>query len=298
MSNAIYDENTYKENVLHITTGFNFQAARSLFPSQFDACPLHWHPEYEINFIQAGDFHFAVDGKSYHVKEGQVLIINPKSLHEMLFPQKEKGLIFTVIFGEQFVFPSITDPVYEKYIFPLHVYRKVFPVFLSGEETWEKELFKKFYELDTEYVQTDPVFYLKARTILLSLFYQFIYRNKMVTVNTKYQNRISKIRKILGGIQNNYSEDIEINKLAKEANYTAEHFSRSFKSIIGKSPKQYLLEYRLAQAEKMLQQENDSISNIAARCGFNDINYFSRIFKKKNNITPREYQGLFKGLVV
>ncbi|MDR1948386.1 MAG: AraC family transcriptional regulator [Spirochaetaceae bacterium] len=120
----------------------------------------------------------------------------------------------------------------------------------------------------------------------------------MVTVNTKYQNRISKIRKILGGIQNNYSEDIEINKLAKEANYTAEHFSRSFKSIIGKSPKQYLLEYRLAQAEKMLQQENDSISNIAARCGFNDINYFSRIFKKKNNITPREYQGLFKGLVV
>jgi AraC-like DNA-binding protein len=183
--------------------------------------------------------------------------------------------------------------VYEKYMLPLHMQQKAIPVLLSGSIPWEKEVLNLLNEAIEAYNQKSPGNELKARITFLTLVYQCIKNDAFVTIDHRHNAKIAMIQSILLEIQNNYTKDIKIKKLAEKANCCPEHFCRIFKLIVGKSPKEFLLDYRLSRAAKMLQEDDDSITNIASNCGFNDINYFSRLFKRRNKITPREYRRLY-----
>ena len=68
------------------------------------------------------------------------------------------------------------------------------------------------------------------------------------------------------------------------------HFIRSFKTITGISPHQYVLQQRIKKAQYLLQQNQISISEIAATVGFCDQSHFTKYFKRIVGITPRQYR--------
>jgi AraC-like DNA-binding protein len=259
---------------------------------------LHWHQEFEINYVFSGKITLNIDGEDYRLDPGQAAFVNGRSLHSLVLPKTTKGKFCSIVFSEQFLFPSVSDPVYEKYIIPLHEGHKVFPTLISGNTDWEKMILNSIVGCITAYKEKKPGYELKAKIAFLSLMHQYIERDALISVDSKHNSKIDAVRKALLKIHQNYSEDIEIRFLAKEANCSPEHFCRSFKSIVGKSPKEYLTDYRLTRAVRMLQLDEQSITRIASDCGFNDLNYFSRLFKKKNKMTPREYRGMFLGEIV
>ena len=66
---------------------------------------------------------------------------------------------------------------------------------------------------------------------------------------------------------------------------------RFFKEHLHTSFTKYLNDYRLIQAKKLLSESDLSILEVAGRCGFNNISYFNRLFKKKYSLTPRELRS-------
>ena len=265
--------------------------------------PLHWHPEYEIIVPISGSMDINIDGEIYKVKEGVAVFINSKSLHSMASVMTGDDKFWAIVFSENFLFPSVTDPVYEKYIIPLHKtymkdYTKAFPVILGDTESWQKEIIDSLNNMRKTYLafnkdDSGAGFELKVRSVLLSLFFEFIRHDAFITVCTAQSNKTEVVREVLQIIQNNFTENIKINQLAREMNSSPEYFCRYFKSLVGTSPKGYLLDYRLNEAKKQLQINESSITNIAYNCGFSDINYFSRLFKKKYDMTPKKYRTLF-----
>ena len=87
-----------------------------------------------------------------------------------------------------------------------------------------------------------------------------------------------QIKQVLDYIRRNYASQLSLSDLAKVLQLSPEHFCRVFRSIIGKSPIDYLNYYRVECACELLCTSSDSITEIAYSCGFHDLSYFNRIF--------------------
>lgn len=92
-------------------------------------------------------------------------------------------------------------------------------------------------------------------------------------------------------IDENYANNISLNDVAEEINMSYFYFSRLFKESTGQSFSDYLTEYRIDKSIELMKDERLSIKQISYDIGYNDPNYFSKIFKKLKGITPTEYRG-------
>lgn len=97
---------------------------------------------------------------------------------------------------------------------------------------------------------------------------------------------------ITGFIQSHITEDIKLEVLSEKACMSKSTFYRSFKREYGISPLEYILSEKIKRAKLLLSDTNISIKSVSIDCGFNDVNYFIRLFKKMEEITPRQYQLL------
>lgn len=91
-------------------------------------------------------------------------------------------------------------------------------------------------------------------------------------------------------VEEAYDTDITLDMMAEKAKLTPKYFCAYFKEITNKTPMEYLNNYRLEQACMMLEQNNLPVTEIAYSCGFNDLSYFIRTFRKMKNITPGGYR--------
>lgn len=111
-----------------------------------------------------------------------------------------------------------------------------------------------------------------------------------------YVNAVQKtsgiIEKIHEYVYEHYSEDITRNEIAKELFLTSEYLSKLYKKKTGKILKDFINEYRVGKAKELLSSGNMSISEVALAVGFDNLSYFSTLFKKIVGVTPKEYRNM------
>ena len=90
-------------------------------------------------------------------------------------------------------------------------------------------------------------------------------------------------------IDSNYAERIDAGEIADEACYSKFHFIRTFKSIYGWTPHQYLTHVRIERAKELLEQEL-SVTEACFAVGFDSLGSFTSLFKRRAGVTPSEYQ--------
>lgn len=91
-------------------------------------------------------------------------------------------------------------------------------------------------------------------------------------------------------IEKYYMNDISLDKISLVAGYSKSHFSRTFKEYVGKNFSKYLIEVRVANAEKLLRSSDKTIYDISLDVGFNDYSYFSKAFKEIYELSPKDYR--------
>ena len=84
-------------------------------------------------------------------------------------------------------------------------------------------------------------------------------------------------------------EDLSLSIIADELYVNASHLSRKFKAETSKSIVDYINQKRIEEAKRYLERGNVSITEVALMVGFNDLNYFSRVFKKTTSLSPSQY---------
>lgn len=92
-------------------------------------------------------------------------------------------------------------------------------------------------------------------------------------------------------IKQNFSDpELSLGDVASHTNLSSSHFSTVFSQSLGRTFVEYLTEQRLTEAKRLLKETDWKLSNIASEIGYNDPNYFSYIFKRKEGISPKEYR--------
>ena len=89
-------------------------------------------------------------------------------------------------------------------------------------------------------------------------------------------------------VQKNLFEDLNIEDLAFLAGMSLSSFKRKFNSVYGTTPNKYITSKRLEKAQSLLRFSDMLISEVAYDCGFSDVGYFSKLFKKYYNYSPSE----------
>ncbi len=117
-------------------------------------------------------------------------------------------------------------------------------------------------------------------------------KSAVKTENTDTVYRKNKqIKRVLTKIRNDYSKPLTLDDLAKEAHLNSQYFCRAFKELTGKPPIDYLNYYRIECAAEQLRLSDLSVTEVALSCGFNDLSYFNRMFKRRKNMTPTQYRN-------
>jgi AraC-like DNA-binding protein len=102
---------------------------------------------------------------------------------------------------------------------------------------------------------------------------------------------LQRIDIIYNYVSQNFASNISLQEISQKVNLTVPALCRFFKRSTGKTFVQFLNEYRIAHACKLLSDNKDNISNIAFNCGFQNISNFNRAFKKVTGISPSEFRN-------
>ena len=96
---------------------------------------------------------------------------------------------------------------------------------------------------------------------------------------------------VLEYIHDNYAHSITLEDLSNQVAISTFHFAKLFKQVIGLSPYQFILTFRVEQAKIMLTNPKRSLSEIALLCGFSDQAHFSRVFKSRTGTPPSAWKN-------
>lgn len=103
----------------------------------------------------------------------------------------------------------------------------------------------------------------------------------------EYENVVSRVR---GYIDENYAKDISLDDVSRMVDISPYYFSKLFKQEVGENFIEYVTRTRIKNARRFLEDSRYSIKEVCVMSGYSDPNYFSRIFKKYEGMTPSEYR--------
>jgi len=115
--------------------------------------------------------------------------------------------------------------------------------------------------------------------------------NGEIKGNSMFECR-NEIKKALDYIENYYMKEISLQEISDNSNLSKTYFSQLFKQEIGKGFVEYLGEYRIEKARRMIENTDLKIYKISWDCGFNNYRYFAKLFKKITGKSPLEYKKL------
>lgn len=130
----------------------------------------------------------------------------------------------------------------------------------------------------------DMSIYEKLISLLSLIMSETIYEKDS---NKKY---IYDIKNIKNYIDDNYLSPISLDLLSKRFYINKFYLTRLFKQAYGTTINNYIINKKITKAKELLRFSDLTIENIAIECGINDNNYFSRLFKQVEGISPKEYR--------
>ncbi len=257
-----------------------------LYHSQNPSCfPTHWHEKIELLYFINGEAIIKCNALEISAKTGDLVVINSNELHNG-YCVSESVEYYCIIFDTALLQSRSIDICETKYINPISNNRILFKNKVENDSA----VFGMINEFIQEYEAKEIGYEMALKAVLYRLLVLLIRKHTQLVLTTKeYDARINMLRRfnvILEYIENNYHEKITIDQLCSMSNISRFHFCRVFKSMTQKSLGEYLNLLRINKAEELLKTGDVNITEAAMACGFSNINYFSRMFKKYKKQTP------------
>lgn len=254
--------------------------------------PIHWHTAAELIMPVENIYTIIIGKQTYVLKEGDILIIPPGELHELIAPGTGMRRIL------MFDFSLISN---------LRGFSNIITAFsqprlITTENAPDisPQLQSLFEATALEYNSNNALREGAVYALIIQMFV-LIGRKFMNTENlfpdvkfNKQKEYIEKFNLIFKYINSNYTEDISLEKIAGVAGFSKYHFCRLFKHFTDMSFYDYLNQRRVKEAEKLLLNPNLSITEVAMRSGFSSISTFNRVFKMFKECTPTEFKNLYR----
>ena len=282
-----------KENTIHGDFILPFSIYKGTLSPSFPSIAAHWHEEIEVIIVLDGSCDYRINLDTFVINKGDILIIDSQSLHSLTYIPNQNMTWASFVFNINMLKSSNTDGVLLKYIAPLLNHEHQLPIIIKDNINCYSKIFNVIENIIYCYYEKDIAYELELKSLLFK-FFSLLYKNDLIEKhqdkNSLTINTTDKIKLILNYINDHYSEDISINTLAELCEYSQYHFMRFFKKHIGLTCIQYINNLRLEKSSILLTSTNNTIMDISLEVGFDNLSYFNKLFKRKYNLTPKEFR--------
>lgn len=254
---------------------------------------FHHHIEYELFYIDKGSCIFCIDNAEHHIQAGTVIFIEPGVSHLVKEQTEGASFHYHALVFDPAVFGTKTDEC-----------RRVFDKMkIKRFLTLPPELLKCIERMTILQATKSFGYQVQIKSVLMTIISYVIETHQYMEIISdpvfdKKSTSVSAINTAIRYIQDHYRENICLDDLLKTTNYCKSHFIRLFKSSTGMKFTDYVNMYRIEKSCLDLIYSDKNITEIARDNGFNNIQYFSKIFKEYMNCTPMKYKKNGKDITV
>lgn len=226
----------------------------------------HWHENIELLYCIAGQGEAVIDSRPVPLREGGLTIVNSSRVH------------YTKAISDQVSYYCliVDSALLEK--FDLYVEQREFTEFVTDEEI------KTRFERIIQEMKDKQICYEAVVKGEIAALMAYLSRHCSSWLKTEGKNNMVKLG--MQYIKKHYRESISLDEVARAAGFSRYYFCRGFKNVTGYTVNEYLQYHRCREAERLLRETDCTVSAAAAKCGFDDVSYFTKIFKKQTGTLP------------
>ncbi|WP_439129052.1 AraC family transcriptional regulator [Polaribacter sp.] len=251
--------------------------------------PIHFHPEYELKLVMNASGKRIIGDSNLSFEINDLVLVGPNTPHVWAAkPIGKYAHVITIHFNaESFLSNSFLDKDSSFNLKELLKNSKRGVLF--SKEAIEK-ISNSIILLSTLSYDFNSI--LK----LLSILHQLsISENQKLLASSNYKGPVRntynlRVKKVITFIENNFQDQIRIKDISKIISMSESAFSHFFKKTTNKSFTDFLTEYRIGNASKLLLESEKNISEICYSSGFNNLSNFNRIFKRMRGCSPKEFR--------
>jgi AraC-like DNA-binding protein len=235
----------------------------------------HWHESIEILSVVSGEISVLSDAGRTAARAGETVIVNSNHIHHIR-SEDASSEYFCLIADREFCAAAGigTDGV------------------TFRELVRDKKINGAFREIKTEYTRKLPLYkaVIKAKIAELMI---YLYRNYTVTAAAPPKVSGAKteaVKKTITYIQRNFSKAVSTFGAAREVGLSEAYLCRIFKEITGYTVISYLNFLRCSNARALFLTEKYTVGEVAFLCGFENLSYFSKVYKHHIGCSPSAYK--------
>ena len=256
------------------------------------AIPWHWHEALEFCYVQTGSLKVSTAGKTQLFEKGQGFFINSNVLSAMT--QRADCIIDSHLFHPVFLGGHFKSVFETKYLDPVTQNRNLDLLPIRGENGTQKQLLQKLQQLALLQGRENVEFLTrKLLSEIWLLLLEELQSTQLKSSSVKNQDRVLSM---LAFIQENYGQKLTLQDIANAGAVSTRECLRCFQTAIRQSPVEYLLEYRVQVAAKLLETTELSITEIAMQTGWGSSSYFTKIFRRLRGKTPNAHRKEYRNL--
>jgi len=242
------------------------------------AFPEHHHDFHEIVIVEHGTGIHVFNGQPYTISGGTVCFVRDHDRH--LYEHTDNLCLTNVLYRSPDAFQFLSGlnqllPQEQDGYYPSHwrvnqgVLQQVRQIVGQMENAGE--------ETDTA-----------ARANREILFMQLLVLLRKGSQEAIAVNNDARLNQLISWLEEHYAEDVCWEALADRFSLSLRTLHRQLKQYTSMTPQRYLNRLRLIKARHLLRHSDESVTDIAYRCGFGDSNHFSTLFRREFNWSPRD----------
>lgn len=246
---------------------------------------MHAHDDLvEVILITEGSGDIFIGDRYFPIQQGDLVVYNSKVVHDELFSSRPVSL-YCLGFKQLQATELRKNALIADDSQPIFQTNHHFDLL----ESWFASAFTL---LETEVVNYDTLTQKISDLILLYLRGNIFHQSKK---NTTEENKLAIVREIKAYIDIHFSDDFKLKDLKGQGRWSINeyYFAHKFKELYNYSPIEYIQRRRIGEAQTMLINTDLSLTAIAHQVGFNSSAYFSTLFKKMVNMTPKDYRNIY-----
>jgi AraC-like DNA-binding protein len=276
--------------VLAHVAGFSSERSRALWWHVHDAahqrcgrtwgCDRRFYPGHQIMFMLTGHGHGTYDRTPWRASAHDAVLMDLRTPHTYYSDPADPWEMLWIRFDG----PGVSE------IFTRMIAAAGSPVIPFASEKKVRADFAAIFRLFTSHSAGYDAWAWHHVTGLVANVTEGLQKKDTVAGAT-LQHTPGGITAALSLLRSDHTRTLALSELARTAHMSPFHFSRRFKQSTGFTPMEYLEKFRISRAQEMvLSQPGMSFKEIANASGFTDPAYFSRIFRKRTGVSPREYR--------
>ncbi|MCH6255150.1 AraC family transcriptional regulator [Puniceicoccaceae bacterium K14] len=255
----------------------------------------HAHDFNELTLVTSGTAIHCLEDEEFPIVAGDVFVLQGQQNH--YYRQRDRLEMINVMYEpSQIGLPEnrlLKIPGYCALFLLEPVFRKQhrFSSHLSLERIAFSQAERIALEMEREVIE-QPDGYEAALLGKLVDLIVFLSRSYQDSKSTNSE-ALLRVGTVISKMEQDYASDWQLDEFVKLSSLSRSHFMRTFTKATGFPPLEYLIQIRLQKATQLIQMTKLPISQVALEVGFNDSNYFTRQFKKRNGLSPLAYRKAF-----